>query len=789
MKTFTSSCLFFLLLVLMPFSGAYASHVSGAEITYTCTSTPGIYEITLVIYRNCDGVAICAGGCGTACTQSISVLGADPSCATSTFGSASLSLRNVRDVNSNPQCPNAKNTCNNMGCITPGTYTPGVERYEFKGLVNIGPTSGIPASCCNVRFSWELCCRTSQISTGSASQNFYIDATVNRCSGIPCNSSPVFKSEPLIVACGGETVTFNNGAFDPDHDSLSFAFAPALQGFNTPVTYTPPFAADKPMPWTGAWNDPAPAGIHCNAQTGEITFTPSNTSGSDIYGVVAIEVKQWKQINGVLTVIGTTRRDVNMIILANCSPNNTPWLITQPSAPNGGLKTTWEVCAGEQLCFNVLAKDSDFTPPATSDTTYLSWNKELDSLGATFLPTYNPADRHKPAPLGGPREDKYQFCWTPAENMVSDRPYYFTLSAKDSRCPNPGRLSQALSIRVFAKPDVSISNNPAGCGTFILSYTKNNPGQNITGSWIIANDTGDYTFAGGYRVVPATSANITVHFNQRGNHFIQFQAQAPGPLNAPPCIKVYSDTLRVLTTSIADSVIKTNITCFGAHNGSITVIGRKGMAPYKYRLNQQPYVTTNTFNGLDTGKYIIWVKDSLGCEISDTVTLTQPEKLIISGVTGSQIAFVNTSSTYSAIARPGATLAWDVTNGTILSGQGIQSVTVRWDTIGIGSVRLIAGSATCSFVSFQNVSVVLQSGLNELAKQLGLKVFPNPVKNLLNITLKALPEDKTITIYDLQGRMVLQQTLTESQQLNIEALTQGIYILKIGDWRGQIIKQ
>ncbi|MES2560019.1 MAG: hypothetical protein V4590_09785 [Bacteroidota bacterium] len=158
-----------------------AGHVAGAEVTYKATATPGIIEVHLVVYRTCDGgITLCANSCAAACTQTMMIDGADPSCTSSNFGSLVVSLVNVRDIKNN-QSETVKNTCTNMNCATPGTFTPGIERYEFVGVANIGTSSGIPASCCNVRFSWTHSSRSMEIVTGSAYQNIYIDAIVNRC--------------------------------------------------------------------------------------------------------------------------------------------------------------------------------------------------------------------------------------------------------------------------------------------------------------------------------------------------------------------------------------------------------------------------------------------------------------------------------------------------------------------------------------------------------------------------------------------------------------------------------
>jgi len=73
----------------------------------------------------------------------------------------------------------------------------------------------------------------------------------------------------------------------------------------------------------------------------------------------------------------------------------------------------------------------------------------------------------------------------------------------------------------------------------------------------------------------------------------------------------------------------------------------------------------------------------------------------------------------------------------------------------------------------------------------GLTIYPNPVSNTLNIT-GLTEESATITLYDITGKMVLSQPLSGST-INLESLTNGIYILKIvtadGVTKKKIIKQ
>jgi hypothetical protein len=640
-----------LISVLLNAPNANASHVVGSDITYKCTSTPGVFEVTLVFYRDCNGITLSqsAGfggcdGCNLPCSTTTSVVlgGADPSCAASVFSTVTLNLVSVRDVNINPECPDSKNICNNLGCYTgpQGTLTPGIERYEFKGLINIGPTSGIPASCCNVRISFSVNARNGTINTGSAGQNFYMDAIINRCLSVsPCNSSPTLDNDPFAVMCGGENYVFNNGAIDPDLDSLSFSFVPALQGFGSSVTYNAPWSPTTPMPWTGSAGGQFPAGIHCDPLTGDIMFTPQNASGNDFTGVMAIEVKQWKTINGVPTVIGVTRRDIQMVVLANCTPNNVPKFATEPSASTSANvpKFQWEVCAGEQLCFTIIAKDTDFLPPLISDTTYLRWNQALAPLGATFVPTYIPTDRKKPAPLGGPREDKYQFCWTPTDAMGSDNPYYFTVTAKDSRCPRPGSITRAFSIKVKPRANVSIVKNDLKCGKWQVTYTNNNANNKYPPTstiWQISKVPGDYSMSQNPYIFTSQTTPV-LNFTEGGKYLVMLQAFSPGPAGGDPCMRVFYDTIKVDT--LVKPFVRDTVMCRGK-TMQLSAKVKYGQPSYTYywynsikdtalpALNAPVFVNSNlTVAPTATKRYTIKIRDFNGCYSFDSLKVSVKE--------------------------------------------------------------------------------------------------------------------------------------------------------------------
>ena len=56
--------------------------------------------------------------------------------------------------------------------------------------------------------------------------------------------------------------------------------------------------------------------------------------------------------------------------------------------------------------------------------------------------------------------------------------------------------------------------------------------------------------------------------------------------------------------------------------GSLTINSiQGGQAPYAFALNAQPFTTNNIFNGIDSGNYVITVKDANGCFVKDTFSV------------------------------------------------------------------------------------------------------------------------------------------------------------------------
>jgi hypothetical protein len=768
--------------------------VGGADLTYSCTSTPGVFELTLVLYRPCNTTALCPGTCGTPCDQTIEVWGAETGFTATQFTSVTLSLQSVYDVVTDRYCwnKNPKNTCDNMGCVTPGTYSPAYEQYTFKGMVNLGPTSTIPSNCCNVRLVWDDGMRDNNTQTISESQSFYTDATINRCLSVsPCNNSPENTNSSVATICGGENFIYNAGMVDPDFDSLSFSFAPALSAYNTPVTYIAPYAFNKPMPWSGNSNTTFPGGIRCDPETGDVLFTPSNTISSNVMGVMVIECKQWKRVNGVNKVIGITRRDMNLIVLANCPSNNPPRFITYPPEgvnPNAP-KTKWEVYSGQTICFSIMARDTDFLPPTISDTTRLGWNASIAKLGATFNPTYPYSQRG----VAGPREDQYQFCWTPHDSLVSSVPYYFTIQAQDDRCPNPGKVNRSFSIKVNQGThliDTTILQKAdSGCGRFYFTAENKVHQHNLFyKSLTIALKPNDKTFALGSTVYRYGLPQMHI-FNDTGLFYMKYIEIDSTSNSASKPYREYFDSIQITTVhQIIDSVKVTQPNC--SNNGLIEVFPIGNAIPYSFALNNLEFNSNPLFDSLAPNTYSLYIKDNTGCIKAQTIMLNKPSRLIENIVTNNYYWHIHDTVAYMVnLKQPIApSYDWTVDKGTIVSGQGTATVKVVWGNLSeIGRVKVRVSDNSCIDSSAFD-TYWMTSGITNESKVFTVNVFPNPTNHSIYIEAPTIT-DETIQIFDIHGKMLLSEDAKQSMQVDISNYAQGIYLLKIGTWKGKVIKE
>lgn len=88
-----------------------------------------------------------------------------------------------------------------------------------------------------------------------------------------------------------------------------------------------------------------------------------------------------------------------------------------------------------------------------------------------------------------------------------------------------------------------------------------------------------------------------------------------------------------------------------------------------------------------------------------------------------------------------------------------------------------ASSSSCYTLRVQT-GTASRGGTGDLYTQ--VSIYPNPARSLLNINLGNLGGVSDVQLFDVQGRMVMQQRVAAmSAQLNVESLQPGIYLVKV----------
>src|SRR6185437_5184592 len=192
--------LYLLIIPVLLFSiPARASHLVGAEIAWKYLGNDTFLG-TIIIERDCNGVPM----------------------PDQPFTIRPCNSKNLVYVNTiktggldiTPVCKNYCTRCSQSGCDFPS----GFEYYVFSAKINL---KAIDSNCCSFKIVRQACCRNGAITTGAATQNYYLEATMNPCIS-PGDNSPVFTNATLMIAEVGQCISYTFAATDPDVDANGF---------------------------------------------------------------------------------------------------------------------------------------------------------------------------------------------------------------------------------------------------------------------------------------------------------------------------------------------------------------------------------------------------------------------------------------------------------------------------------------------------------------------------------------------------------------------------------------
>jgi hypothetical protein len=378
-------------------NSAKADHCAGGELVYEWI-TDSTYRFILKFYRDCNGIDAYA-------TQNLCLY---DSC---NNYSASVVMQKWSGVLPDGRANGSPVAAGCSGyptkCESASSGIPGYREWWYTTIVEL------PSRCTKWKFAIWISARNFSLNIPGG--NLYLETTFNN-QVAQGNSSPFFSIKPVPYACINQPTSYNNGAIDPNGDSLSSEILNPLTGSSCTSPPTNLLLTPSQVPPLSIPSNPFQTNntFAINPTTGNITFTPG------IIGPGTVTVRTNEFRNG--TKIGSIMRDVQVQVLACSSVVPTVSPILNTIVGGGYASNRVNGCASQalQFCFEVNSTDTGAILIADD-------NHSVSIPGATITYTNQKSDSIRGC-----------FSWTPS--VADSGLKNLIVTVKDSTCRPPGIL-------------------------------------------------------------------------------------------------------------------------------------------------------------------------------------------------------------------------------------------------------------------------------------------------------------------------------------------------------------
>lgn len=108
-----------------------------------------------------------------------------------------------------------------------------------------------------------------------------------------------------------------------------------------------------------------------------------------------------------------------------------------------------------------------------------------------------------------------------------------------------------------------------------------------------------------------------------------------------------------------DSFYTEDVSCYGLGDGTVTVFASGGNAPYTYSIDIfGTFQTSNVFNNLPLGSYVVSVKDANNTQINTSATVMAPDELLFDFYNSTPDTIIDTVAIYITGGVPPYTINW-----------------------------------------------------------------------------------------------------------------------------------
>lgn len=258
-------------------------------------------------------------------------------------------------------------------------------------------------------------------------------------------------------------------------------------------------------------------------------------------------------------------------------------------------------------------------------------------------------------------------------------------------------------------------------------------------------------------LLPSTY-NFTVNICQGESYFFGTQTlTSPG---------VYID---VLTNAIGcDSTITLNLLINSPSTSTIT----ETVCDNVYQFGSQTLTASGT--------YIDTIANAVGCDSIITLNLVLNPTVTVSATTSGVI--INSTASPSV-----TTYQWiDCVTGNAIAGATSSSFSPT-----VNGTYAVVVNSTAGCTDTSNCAVVNSLGLDELALDALIKVYPNPTVNWVHVVSNG-SQILNYSVIDKNGRVIIAKSVDENEtelDLSLESISEGMYILEVQTSEGIVFKR
>lgn len=393
----------------------------------------------------------------------------------------------------------------------------------------------------------------------------------------------------------------------------------------------------------------------------------------------------------------------------------------------------------------------------------------------------------------------------------------YTLFVDDNGCTG----SDTLTVTASPLPVVDLGQNVSACSGTTVTLSIQTPPAGSTIVWTPAagsNPSVPVTTAGSYAVEVTTAQGCTgsdtvdVIFNPTPSFTLGNDTTLCGgsltltPNPVPATGSMYSWSTGATTPSITVSsagnyalsvansfgctgtanidVTFNSITatpsitqpsCTGATTGSVALPINGGTPPYT--ISWSNGASGSPISGLAPGTYTANVTDATGCTTTANATVAYtgaaPSANFSTTTNGLTVNFTNNST-------GGLAFTWNFGDGSAPNPQFSPSHTYP-NTGGYSAMLIVSNNCGSDTMT---MDVVVTNSIDN-AWFAGVSVYPNPVKDKLNIAMENVNfEDLSLALYDAKGGLVSVQNIgkvlgNQFAEMDLSKLSQGNYLLKL----------